>query len=59
MSGGGGDYATAAYPYEARGPGELSFNAGDSIEILARDDSGWWTGRFNGQEGLVPSNYMG
>ncbi|KAJ8072548.1 hypothetical protein PM082_016107 [Marasmius tenuissimus] len=39
-------------------PDELSFNAGDIIEIVEETTGDWWTGRVNGQEGLFPSSYV-
>ncbi|KAJ6612278.1 SH3 domain-containing protein [Mycena sp. CBHHK59/15] len=40
---------------------DLSFRAGDMIEIVAETNTDWWvlwTGRHNGREGLFPSNYV-
>lgn len=39
--------------------GDLSFSAGDRIEIVERTDSAedWWTGRLNGKQGIFPGNY--
>jgi len=36
--------------------GDLSFNAGDKIELVRRSDSAedWWTGKLNGVEGVFP-----
>jgi hypothetical protein len=28
------------------------------IELVGKDDSGWWTGRLNGRSGLLPANYV-
>jgi hypothetical protein len=36
----------------------LSFRAGDIIEVVAETNADWWTGRFNGRQGLFPSNYV-
>jgi amphiphysin len=47
---------TALYDYEAQAEGDLSFSAGDVIEIVQRTDSEneWWTGRLHGKEGQFP-----
>ncbi|KAJ7454815.1 hypothetical protein FB451DRAFT_1342415 [Mycena latifolia] len=37
---------------------DLSFRAGDTIEIVAETNLDWWTGRHNGRQGLFPSNYV-
>lgn len=39
--------------------GDLSFSAGDRIEIIERSDNvdDWWTGRLNGRTGIFPGNY--
>jgi hypothetical protein len=36
--------------------GDLSFNAGDRIELVEKTQSAedWWTGRLNGQQGVFP-----
>lgn len=37
---------------------DLSFRAGDIIEIVAETNEDWWTGRINGRQGLFPSSYV-
>ena len=39
-------------------PNDLSFRAGDIIEVVAETNTDWWTGRLNGKQGLFPSNYV-
>lgn len=36
--------------------GDLSFNAGDRIELVEKTESAedWWTGRLNGVQGVFP-----
>ena len=48
--------AEALYDYEAQAAGDLSFTAGDSIEIVERGATGneWWTGKLNGKQGQFP-----
>lgn len=65
-------YCTAIFDYEAqvssaessewlitKAQGDLSFHAGDRIEIVERTDSpeDWWTGKLNGAQGIFPGNY--
>ncbi|KAE8225365.1 hypothetical protein CF319_g1883 [Tilletia indica] len=54
------DYVVALYDYVAAASTDISFKAGDQIEIVNRTEStqDWWTGRINGQEGLFPANYV-
>ncbi|AET38058.1 amphiphysin Ecym_2316 [Eremothecium cymbalariae DBVPG len=50
---------TSLYAFAAQDKADLTFPANAVIEILDRaDSSGWWTGRYNGQEGLFPGNYV-
>ncbi|XP_071965798.1 unconventional myosin-Ie-like isoform X2 [Antedon mediterranea] len=48
----------ALYAYDAQDTDELSFNTGDVFSIIKEEESGWWKGKFNGREGLFPSNYI-
>ena len=51
---------TALYDYQAQAAGDLSFPAGAVIEIVQRTANAneWWTGRYNGQQGVFPGNYV-
>jgi len=51
--------ATAQYDYEARDSNEISFRAGDKIEVTAFTGS-WWCGNLQGRskEGYFPGNYV-
>lgn len=51
---------TALYDYEAQAEGDLSFAAGDQIEIVTRSDNvnEWWIGRLHGKDGQFPGNYV-
>lgn len=51
---------TALYDYQAQAAGDLSFPAGAVIEVVQRtqDTNEWWTGRYNGQQGVFPGNYV-
>nr|CAD2193594.1 unnamed protein product [Meloidogyne enterolobii] len=51
----------AIYPYEAQDIDELSFTKDQLIELIEKDESGWWTGRLmvqGGKTGLLPANYV-
>ena len=50
----------AMYNYSSDNSKEMSFQAGDHIEILERNRNGWWLGRKlgTGQVGFVPKNYL-
>lgn len=51
---------TALYDYTAQAQGDLTFPTGAVIEIIQRteDANGWWTGKYNGQTGVFPGNYV-
>ncbi|QKX56953.1 uncharacterized protein TRUGW13939_04061 [Talaromyces rugulosus] len=51
---------TALYDYEAQAHGDLSFSAGDVIEVITRtsNENEWWSGRVQGREGQFPGNYV-
>ncbi|PWZ00514.1 BAR-domain-containing protein [Testicularia cyperi] len=53
-------YVVALYDYTATADGDLSFRAGDRIEVTERTASteDWWTGIVNGQKGVFPGNYV-
>eukprot|EP00466_Bigelowiella_natans_P005093 jgi/Bigna1/132027/aug1.16_g6735 len=51
----------AQFKYEAVDEGHLSLMVGDIIEIIQKDDSGWWQGRLQNdpsKDGLFPYNYV-
>ncbi|CAI5438217.1 unnamed protein product [Caenorhabditis angaria] len=48
----------AMYPYEAQDTDELTFDAGDEIELMNKDASGWWQGKIGAKIGLFPGNYV-
>jgi len=56
-------YGVALYDFVGENPDELTFKAGDTLEILSTDESdggeGWWVGRLaSGTQGLFPSDYI-
>ncbi|KAG9128391.1 hypothetical protein FRC07_014805 [Ceratobasidium sp. 392] len=46
----------AKWDYESGDPADLSFRAGDIIEIVEETSEDWWVGRINGKQGMFPSN---
>ncbi|KAI1001555.1 Regulator of cytoskeleton and endocytosis [Podosphaera aphanis] len=52
--------ATALYDFEAQAEGDLSFKAGDIIEIVQRTnfENEWWVGKLRGKQGQFPGNYV-
>jgi len=54
------EICTALYDYAATAEGDLSFNAGDKIELITKTESteDWWVGRVHGQQGNFPANYV-
>lgn len=53
-----GATATAQYDYEAAEDNELSFPEGAKITNVEFPDDDWWSGEFNGAQGLFPANYV-
>ncbi|POS70438.1 BAR adaptor protein [Diaporthe helianthi] len=51
---------TALYDYSAQAEGDLSFHAGDVIEIVTRtqNENEWWIGKLHGKQGQFPGNYV-
>lgn len=51
---------TALYDYEAQAEGDLSFLAGDIVEIVSRtqNENEWWIGKVRGKQGQFPGNYV-
>lgn len=52
------EYAIALYDNEVDDEEELAFTQGQRIEVLEKDDSGWYKGRLDGRVGLFPINYV-
>ena len=55
--------AAALYDYKATDDDELTLIKGDIVNVLSKQDDGWWnvvkqTGDNAGQQGLIPSNYV-
>jgi hypothetical protein len=48
----------ALYDFTARDMNELSFSAGDHLEVYEQWDEAWYRGELNGKQGLFPINYV-
>ncbi|KAJ6232183.1 sh3 and f-bar domain-containing protein [Anaeramoeba flamelloides] len=48
----------ALYSYEKNEEGEISFNEGDYLIILEKDESGWWQAQLGDKIGTIPSTYL-
>ncbi|XP_022535740.2 nostrin isoform X1 [Astyanax mexicanus] len=48
----------ALYDYSSERTDELNIKEGDLLNILQKDDSGWWFGELNGERGHFPSTYI-
>ncbi|XP_051561253.1 SH3 and PX domain-containing protein 2A-like isoform X2 [Myxocyprinus asiaticus] len=60
--GGESDHESAFYrttdAYERAQESELSFPAGVEVEVLEKQESGWWFVRWGEEEGWVPTFYL-
>ena len=50
--------AVAKHDFQATSDDELSFTEQSILKILNMDDPNWYHAEYEGQEGLVPSNYI-
>ncbi|KAJ3262508.1 Intersectin 1 (SH3 domain protein) [Boothiomyces macroporosus] len=48
----------ALYDFTSSTPGELSFKAGDVLNVVQSNDVDWWDGEINGMSGAFPANYV-
>ncbi|KAI6202474.1 hypothetical protein M3Y96_00952800 [Aphelenchoides besseyi] len=53
-----GPTVRAMFAYDAQDTDELSFQEGQIIELVKKDESGWWQGRIGPKSGLFPANYV-
>lgn len=51
---------TALYDYEAQAEGDLSFSAGDTIEVVQRtgNENEWWIGKIGIRQGQFPGELL-
>merc|ERR1712106_957302 len=54
----GGEKHTTLFPYTAQYEDELSFEAGDTVMVTAKEEEAWWRGEVGGKSGVFPSNYV-
>lgn len=47
----------AKFAFEGQ-EGEMSLKKDDIVELIEKDDNGWWLVRLNGDEGWAPNNYL-
>lgn len=54
------EQAKALFQYEAQNDDELTFKAGDILNVISKDieDKGWWKGELNGRIGVFPDNFV-
>lgn len=52
-----GEAYVACYPYESNEIGDLTFTAGEYINVIKKDGD-WWTGVVGDRTGIFPSNYV-
>ena len=50
-------YYQAQFDFTARTANELSFQMGDLIKLIEKNDSGMWKGELDGKIGLFPANF--
>lgn len=50
--------AVALYDFDKEREEDLEFKRGDIIEILEKNESGWWIGRVNDKIGTFPFNFV-
>jgi myosin-1 len=48
----------ALYDFVGEQPEDLSFRAGEQIEVLQQNQNGWWIGKKEDQQGVFPFNYV-
>ena len=48
----------AKYDFMTGKEGELSFETGQTIYVIRKNDDSWWEGVANGVSGLFPSNFV-
>merc|ERR1712130_215927 len=48
----------ALWEYQGQDLDEISFEEGDTFDLIAEDDSGWWKGTINGKTGFFPGSYV-
>ncbi|XP_067869446.1 abl interactor 1-like isoform X2 [Heterodontus francisci] len=50
--------AVALYTYDKRNDDDLTFQEGEVIYVITKNENGWYEGVINGATGYFPSNYV-
>ncbi len=50
--------ARVLFDFEATQSDDLSLREGEIVEVLDKDESGWWIGRVDNRKGEFPFNYV-
>ena len=50
--------AKALYDYAPQNGDELELHVDDVIEVLNKQEDGWWEGQVGGRRGVFPANYV-
>ncbi len=50
--------AVAKGAYAAKGPSQLSFAKGDTLQVIEQKPSGWWICQLNSKQGLAPGTWL-
>lgn len=53
-----GEQVRALFPFIGQQEDELSFQKGDLLVVLSKEDASWWKGEIAGRVGLFPANYV-
>eukprot|EP01121_Diplochlamys_sp_Union-15-3_P003328 TRINITY_DN1317_c0_g3_i1.p1 TRINITY_DN1317_c0_g3~~TRINITY_DN1317_c0_g3_i1.p1 ORF type:complete len:317 (-),score=94.13 TRINITY_DN1317_c0_g3_i1:17-886(-) len=53
-----GKVKATQYYVNPDGEDDLAFRVGDVINVIYKDESGWWQGELNGKVGYFPSNFV-
>ncbi|GAA6034384.1 hypothetical protein JCM8097_002697 [Rhodosporidiobolus ruineniae] len=48
----------ALFTFETDQPGELALTKDELVEVVTKDDGGWWLIKKGAKEGWAPSNYL-
>jgi hypothetical protein len=51
------DQYVALFAYTSTEPGDLTFEAGEEIQVVKKENE-WWTGKIGDREGVFPYNYV-
>jgi hypothetical protein len=53
-----GSFAIAEFDFAGEQDGDLNIRKGELIQVLSKDESGWWYGRIGTRTGNFPSNFV-